>query len=184
MTGPQRLDRDLPLLLEDLYMGGTPDYRDDLVQRIERTRQRPVWMFPERWLPVDITTERAAVARVPWRAVGLVALLALIVAASLAIYIGSQRQPGPVPAPFGLARNGALAVSLDGDIVAVDQASGQVTPLVTGPEDDQEPTYSPDGTKLGFIRGTPGDIRIIVRIEFDELVVLVLEVGNRREIYR
>ena len=29
-----------------------------------------------------------------------------------------------------------------------------------------------------------GDIRIIVRLEYDVLVVLDLEVGNRREVYR
>ena len=40
------------------------------------------------------------------------------------------------------------------------------------------------GKHAGTWRYRVGDIRIIVRIEFDELVVLVLEVGNRREIYR
>jgi len=36
----------------------------------------------------------------------------------------------------------------------------------------------------GAWRYRVGDIRIIVRLEYDVLVVLVLEVGNRREVYR
>jgi mRNA interferase RelE/StbE len=40
------------------------------------------------------------------------------------------------------------------------------------------------GEHAGTWRYRVGDIRIIVRIEFGELVVLVLEVGNRRDIYR
>ncbi len=40
---------------------------------------------------MDLTTERVPVARMPWRAIGaLVGLLALLLAASLAVYIGSQ----------------------------------------------------------------------------------------------
>jgi mRNA interferase RelE/StbE len=40
------------------------------------------------------------------------------------------------------------------------------------------------GEHAGTWRYRVGDIRIVVRIEFGELVVLVLEVGNRRDIYR
>jgi mRNA interferase RelE/StbE len=36
----------------------------------------------------------------------------------------------------------------------------------------------------GAWRYRVGDIRIIVCLEYDVLVVLVLEVGNRREVYR
>ncbi len=40
------------------------------------------------------------------------------------------------------------------------------------------------GEYAGTWRYRVGDIRIIVRIEDGELVVLVLAIGNRREIYR
>jgi len=162
MSTTPRLDSDVYGALEDLYLAGMPDYRDDLVRRIATTRQRPVWMFPERWLPVDITTERAPVARVPWRAVGLMAMLALILAASLAVYVGSQQQQAPLPAPFGLAENGVVAVVQDGDIVAVDQVTGEVTPLVTGPEDDSVPAFSPDGTKIAFQRTDGNKTQLMV----------------------
>lgn len=40
------------------------------------------------------------------------------------------------------------------------------------------------GEHAGSWRYRVGDIRIIVRFEYDQLVVLVVEIGNRREIYR
>jgi hypothetical protein len=51
MNSPQRIEQDLPALLADLYLAGTPDYRDDIVRETARVRQRPPWTFPERWLP-------------------------------------------------------------------------------------------------------------------------------------
>ena len=67
MTSPRRFEQDLPALLADLYLAGTPDYRDDLVQQIAPRRQRPAWTFPERWLPMDIATPRSSGRRLPWR---------------------------------------------------------------------------------------------------------------------
>lgn len=40
------------------------------------------------------------------------------------------------------------------------------------------------GEYAGMWRYRVGDIRIIVRLEYDILVVLVLELGNRRDVYR
>lgn len=40
------------------------------------------------------------------------------------------------------------------------------------------------GEYAGMWRYRVGDIRIIVRLEYDVLVILVVEVGNRREVYR
>ena len=40
------------------------------------------------------------------------------------------------------------------------------------------------GEYAGMWRYRVGDIRIIVQLEYDVLVVLVLEIGNRRDIYR
>ena len=46
MTSPRRFEQDLPALLAGLYLAGTPDYRDDIVQQTARVRQRPAWTFP------------------------------------------------------------------------------------------------------------------------------------------
>ena len=40
-----------------------PDYLDDIVAQARRTRQRPAWTFPERWLPMTIALRPAAVPR-------------------------------------------------------------------------------------------------------------------------
>ena len=70
MTSHRPFELDLPVLLDDLYFAGTPDYRDDLVQQIARVRQRPAWTFPERWLPMDFATKAMPGApRIAWRIV-------------------------------------------------------------------------------------------------------------------
>jgi len=153
MTSPQRFEQDLPALLEGLYLAGTPDYRDDLVRQVARVRQRPAWTFPERWLPMDFVTERVSTPRVPWRALGALALIALLIAAAVAAYVGSQAR---LPAPFGVARNGVVAYASDGDIHTVDPETGAVTAVVTGPETDLDPVFSLDGTHLVFQRKATG----------------------------
>jgi Tol biopolymer transport system component len=155
MTSPRRFEQDLPALLADLYLAGTPDYRDDLVQQIARVRQRPAWTFPERWLPMDLATKAAPGApRVPWRIVGVVALLAALLAAMLAVYAGSQRlQPAPT---FGRAANGSIVYAKDGDIFTADPVTGKATPVVVGPESDSKPAWSLDGTRFAFERKVQG----------------------------
>src|SRR5437867_13063954 len=106
MTTPRRFEADLPALLADLYLAGTPDYRDDLIQQTARVRQRPAWTFPERWLPVELVTTRVPLTRMPWRQIGVLALIAILLVAALAVYVGSHQQR--LPAPFGIAANGII----------------------------------------------------------------------------
>ena len=89
MTTPTRIERELPGILGDLSAGPAPDYLDDVFGRTGRTRQRPAWSFPERWLPMaDITRSRAFPYSPPWRMIVLaLVVIALIVAAALA-YVG------------------------------------------------------------------------------------------------
>ena len=155
MTSPRRFEQDLPALIAELYLQGTPDYRDDLVQQIARVRQRPAWTFPERWLPMDLATKALPGApRVPWRIVGVLALLAALLAATLAFYAGSvQRQPAPT---FGRAANGNIAFVEDGDIYVADPVTGKTTPVVVGAEIDSKPIWSLDGTRFVFERKVSG----------------------------
>jgi Tol biopolymer transport system component len=158
MTSPRRFEQDLPALLTDLYLAGIPDYRDGLVQQVARVPQRPAWTFPERWLPMDLATKALPGApRIPWRLVGVLALLAALLAAMLAFYAGSERR---VPAaPFGPAANGSIAYAEGGDIYTADPVTGKATPVVVGPETDSGPTWSPDGTRFVFerkVKGTTG----------------------------
>src|SRR6188472_4251072 len=106
MTTERRFDQDLPDLLTQVAQAPAPDYRDLIVQRTARTRQRPAWTFPERWLPMYVVTSRAAVTpRFPMRIVAVAALLLIVLIVGAALIAGSQHR---LPAPFGPARNGLV----------------------------------------------------------------------------
>ncbi len=150
MTSARRFEQDVPALLADLYLAGTPDYRDDLVQRAARVQQRPAWTFPERWLPVELVTTRVPTTRLPMRQLGVLAVMAILVATAVAVYVGSQ-QPR-LPLPFGPASNGDLIVSVEGDIARLDPITGRSTPILTGPEFDSWAKVSPDGRSIAFVR--------------------------------
>jgi Tol biopolymer transport system component len=175
MTSPRRFEGDLPALLAGLYVAGTPTYRDDLVQQIARSRQRPAWTFPGRWLPMEIVTTRVPTTRVPWRQIGVLALLALLLAAALAIYAGSQQVR--VPAPFGPAGAGLVAFEASGDIHVVDPTTGNPITVVSGPELDLGPRYSRDGTRLVFERKVAGGRTelYVVRSDGSELTRITAE---------
>jgi WD40-like Beta Propeller Repeat len=146
MTSPRRFEQDLPALLADLYVIGTPDYRDDLVRQTARIRQRPAWRFPERWLPLDLVTRRVPLTRVPWHAVGILALIALLIAAIVVVTVGSRRR---VPAPFGLARNGPMAYTIGGDIFIRDTVSSPERILMgANGKVNFFWGFSPDGTRF------------------------------------
>ena len=155
MTTSERFERDVPGLLEELYLGPTPPYRDDILRRTAATRQRPGWTFIERWIPVSAITGRLTAApRVQWRAVALATLLLIAIAAA-AIYVGSRQSR--VPPPFGPASNGQIPYVSEGDIYLGDPVTGETKLIVGDAADDALPQFSPDGTRLAFIRDVPVD---------------------------
>jgi Tol biopolymer transport system component len=164
MTSPRRFESDLPALLADLYLVGTPDYRDELVQQTARVRQRPAWTFPERWIPVELVTTRVPATRLPMRQLGVLALIAILLAAMLAVYIGSRQTE--LPPPFGQAGNGLIAYEKAGDIFTVDPNTNVSTLIVSGNDIDSSPRWSRDGTRLAFLRQT-GDGQIVYVMDND-----------------
>jgi Tol biopolymer transport system component len=149
MSTRPNLEQDLARLIADLAGMSQPSYRDDIVLRTARTRQRPAWTFPERWLLVDISTQRVWVAPVRWRPIALLLLVALLATALLAVAVGSQRH---LPAPYGPAGNGLIAYTTKGDIYLGDPATGTSRAIVSGPDLDLVPKFSRDGTHLFFLR--------------------------------
>jgi len=152
-----RLPIELPDLLTEIAAPRTPDYVDDVLGVTAATRQRPRWTFPERWLPMGlIATERVPVRpSIPWRAVAGVALLILALIAAAVLAAGGRRT---LPAPFGVARNGAILLG-DGDIRVRSAIDGSTRLLVGGPADDFAANFTRDGTRLIWLRrvsGTPG----------------------------
>ena len=151
MTTNTRTEARLPEILEELYLGRTPDYRDEVLATAVRSRQRPWWTFPGRWLPMaDIVSRPAYAPRLPWRTITVAFLIGALFLAATIAYLGS-RQPR-VPLPFGLADNGEIVYAADGDIWTIDPETGVETAVVAGPEADSAPMFSPDGTRIAFVR--------------------------------
>ncbi len=159
MTNERRLERELPSILGDLAMGPYPDYIDHVLATTARRRQRPAWTFPERWLPLDLVTERVSTPRVPWRALGVLALIALLIAATLAVYVGSQPR---LPEPFGLATNGQIAYAEGGDIYLRDSIGGPARVLIDDPATDNFALFSPRGDRLLVLREAGGGEDIVL----------------------
>jgi Tol biopolymer transport system component len=127
-----------------------PEHLDAVLRRTRTERQRPAWSSLERWLPVQSALRFTPAPRVAW----LLVVLALIVSiAAAALWIGTRQR---LPNPFGPARNGAIVLSHDGDIYALDPVTHAKTVLIGGTTFDFGPTFSRDGTKLLFLRGSGG----------------------------
>ncbi len=146
-----RADRVLAGLMDELADARTPAYLEAAIERASSRSQRPGWTFPERWIPMaDITTRRTVAPRIPWRtlAVALV-LIALLVGAAV-VYVGTHQTR--LPAPFGPAANGLIPYVSNGDLYVGDPETGVTRLLVGGPEDVGVPQFSPDGTRVAFLR--------------------------------
>ena len=160
MTSTRRFEQDLPALLDDLYLAGTPDYRDDLVHRTAAIRQRPAWTFPERWLPMDLATRRLPFAAVPLRALIVLALILILAAAALLLTVGAHH---PLPPPFGPARNGPLAYEAADAIYARDTADAPQRVLIGNEHGAVRfAGFSPDGMSMAFVRTTDGSTHLFV----------------------
>jgi len=166
MTPDDRFDGTVSMWLQERAGKGAPDYLDNILGRTARTRQRPGWASIERWPPMDFSATRAALPfRFPLRSLALIAILGLLLAAVVAIGIGSQLQLQRLPAPFGPAANGVIAYGAkDGDILALDVVTGLSRPLVAGPEQDEAPEFAPNGTQFIFARKGPSGIGSLMMV--------------------
>jgi Tol biopolymer transport system component len=130
-----------------------PDHLDAVLRLTRSERQRPAWSSLERWLSMDTTfTGRLAPAMRPAWPI-LIAIMILIALAAVMLVAGSRQ---PLPAPFGPALSGVTARAESGDIFLRDPATGRQT-VIAGPEWDSLPGFSPDGTKLSFLRSLTAD---------------------------
>jgi Tol biopolymer transport system component len=156
MTTNDNFDRRLSSWLERDAVGHVPDHLDEVLLHTAATRQRPWWSSPERWLPMDLTTRANALTPPRIGRPLLIAFLLVALVAAALLIVGTRRQ---VPPPFGVARNGTVVVSHDGDIYKVDPTTGASTLLIGGPDQDFAPGFTRDGLTMTFGRGpsAPGD---------------------------
>jgi Tol biopolymer transport system component len=153
MMPTDRFERQVRLLLDDIAEPRTPDYFDDLLWQTAHTSQRPAWTSIERWLPMLDVMSRPVVGRMPWRPIAVALLIALTLLASI-VLAGARR---PLPPLFGPAADGLVVHSEGGDIYTFDPVSGQSRAIVTGPEEDIDPIWSQDGTRILFQRRVTAD---------------------------
>jgi hypothetical protein len=152
MTQADRLERDLANWLDDTAMPSVPDYVDEIVREAVRGQQRPRWTFVGRWLPARMAGLGLPDTRIAWRPIVALILLAMLLVAVAAL-VGSRQQ---VPPPFGQAANGLVAFSRGGDLFTFDPVTRLEVPLVLGSEEDVDPAWSLDGTRVAFLRGRAG----------------------------
>ena len=150
MTHADRLERDLATWLDDTAVPSVPDYVNDIVREAVHGRQRPRWTFVGRWLPAPMAGLSLRLPQIRWAALATLVILGLLLAAIAAI-VGSQRR---VPPPFGPAENGLVVLARGGDIVAYDPVTRAEMPIVVGPDEDLDPAWSLDGTRVAFLRRT------------------------------
>jgi WD40 repeat protein len=148
MTTFERFERSIPELMTELAPAHVPDYFDDMLRTTATKTQRPAWSYPERWLPVEITARPLTSRPFPWRPLAILALLALLIAASLVVFVGSQDR---VPPPFGVAGNGVLLYrASDGRVVSLDPTDGTTTTVTPASESLADPVPSRDGRRIAF----------------------------------
>jgi hypothetical protein len=88
-TTPRSFSRDqLHTALADAGEPVRPDYLGDIVAQASHSRQRPAWVFVERWLASDVAVRRRGVPHAV--DVLLVAALLLVLLVAGAVYVGSQ----------------------------------------------------------------------------------------------
>lgn len=109
-----------------------------------RTRKRPRWTFPERWLPMQLAFQRPVVPRT----VIYLAVTGLVIAALGVAAVVLSRPPTPIP--LGVA-NGAIAYDAGGQIYLAAADGSDPRPIAQPGRYAYTPTFSPDGSKLAYL---------------------------------
>ena len=149
MTTNDAFERNLSIWLHEDAEHHVPDHLEEVLQRTAGARQRPAWSSLERWLPVDTTFRRSFGWPIPARQAAILLLIALLIAALVALAVGSRRS---TLAPYGLAGNGDIVASRDGDIFAIDPVTSARSVLIGDVGFDFSPVFSRDGSKFVFLR--------------------------------
>ena len=145
MTAHDDLGRPLTSWLEEeAAMRAPDDLLSAVLDRAAHTRRRPAWATSERWISMETRAQLGAVPRAA-AILALVALLTIVAAGAFAAGSGKATL-----APTGRAGNGLIAYASDGDIWTVESDGSGPRQLTSGPVDDQDPSWSRDGTRIAY----------------------------------
>ena len=118
---------------------------DEVLSSVERTRRRPAWRIPERWIPMQTTLRWQPAPRlVP------LLLVALLIVALVAVvaFVGGPRR---LPLPTGPADNGQIAFVSDGQLWLAAPDGSSRHAITSGPLVQGAPRWSRDGTKVAYL---------------------------------
>lgn len=155
MTPRPDFDRTITAWLDERTPPRAPDdLLAETLAQSARTRPRPAWLLPERWIPMRLRIQLAVLPRAVLIVVTLMLLAALTAAA---IAVGSQS-----PAPTRRVTNGIIAFDSNGDIFTVEQDGSGLRQLTQTTDAEASPQWSPDGMRLLYWVSTSsgGAVRI------------------------
>ncbi len=148
-------------LTRDASPGLARDVFADIADALERTPQVRSWRigWPMR-AAMPVVGESLARRRLGTAVLALVTLAALLASFAFVGLVGSRRHP----LPTGLARPGLIAFDSGGDVF-VSLADGTLArPLTTGPDDDIEAVFSPDGTLIAYLSLVAGSSQVRLNV--------------------
>jgi len=152
------IDRTLTAFFGEDSAHRVAPHLDEVLAVTQRTRQRPWWSSPGRWLNMDLTIERRLVPAPRWRAIAVVLALLLLIAVVLGL-AATRRPPGPF---VGLATNGLIAFIDDGNLKFADADGRNVRVFRALPGGGTSLSFSPDGTRVSYrVPGRDGGIHIV-----------------------
>lgn len=162
MTTVDQIERDLTTWFGETPVGAEPDLLEDILIETRGLGQRPRWMFlPPLPRPMDRPLVPGGLRTAPQRPLVILVMMAGLLALMAGTAFVASRPN--LPAPFGPAANGLVAYAKGGDIFLVDPETGGRTSLVAGPEVDDHPRWSLDGTRLAFVREiSPAASRLVI----------------------
>jgi TolB protein len=152
-TARTDFDTNLSVWLDERTVARAPErLLERALERTERTRPRPAWRIPERWIPMALVTSRSAVAPT-LRAAWLVLLVGLLIAALVtSAVLGTQLLRAVSPTPTGDA--GILVYGSDGDLYTMRDDGTDRRQLTSGSDLDFNALWSPDGSRIAFFSDT------------------------------